>query len=294
MKKAGIILSLTLLVFLMSFSPSFAAGLKLESSYPENGSHNSMLENVVVKLYFNEDVSAVEVQDANKSAFEFTDAEGKNLPTRILYPNEKKQIWVLVEQSLVSNADYKLKISGDLKTINGDTLGEDQLIEFKTRNTSVDSSVNMGLMVVMMVGMIAFTSISTKRQLKKKEEEAVAEDKVKVNPYKVAKETGKSVQEVVAKTEKEKEKAKAQAEKRNKNKASNTGKSASIENEFKKDTKRVTGPRPISVTGSSYKTGRKEKAEQERKKAEARANAGTTRPKNSTGKSRNKKATKSK
>lgn len=292
MKKAGIILSLTLLVFLMSFSTCFAAGLQLEDSYPKNGSHNSMLENVVVKLYFNEDVSAAEVQDANKTAFEFTDAEGEKLPTKILYPSETKEIWVLVEQTLVSNTDYKLKISGDLKMANGDTLGKDQLVEFKTRNTSVDSSVNMGLMAVMMVGMIGYTSISAKRQLKKQEEEAVAEDKVKVNPYKVAKETGKSVEQVVAKTEKEKEKARAQAEKKNRGKNDAKEKEVIIADEPEKDNQRVTGPRPISVTGSTYKSGRKEKAEQERQRAAAKAAAGTTRPKNATGKSKNKKATK--
>lgn len=292
MKKSGIILSLTLLVFLMSFSTCFAAGLQLEDSYPKNGSHNSMLENVVVKLYFNEDVSADEVQAANKDAFEVTDAKGKALKTKILYPKQTKEIWVLVEETLISNTDYKLKISGDLQMVNGDTLGKEQLVEFTTRNTSVDSSVNMGLMAVMMVGMIGYTSLSAKRQLKKQEEEAVAEEKVKVNPYKVAKETGKSVEQVVAKTEKEKEKARAQAEKKNKGKGSVKANEIILADAPTKDTQRVTGARPITAAGSTYKSGRKEKAEQERQRAAAKAAAGTTRPKNATGKSKNKKTTK--
>jgi hypothetical protein len=292
MKKSGIILSLTLLVFLMSFSTCFAAGLQLEDSYPKNGSHNSMLENVVVKLYFNEDVSAKEVQAANKDAFEVTDAKGKALQTKILYPKQTKEIWVLVEETLISNTDYKLKISGDLQMVNGDTLGKEQLVEFTTRNTSVDSSVNMGLMAVMMVGMIGYTSLSAKRQLKKQEEEAVAEEKVKVNPYKVAKETGKSVEQVVAKTEKEKEKARAQAEKKNKAKGNAKANEIILSDEPAKDTQRVTGPKPITAAGSTYKSGRKEKAEQERQRAAAKTAAGTTRPKNATGKSKNKKTTK--
>lgn len=290
MKKAGAILSLSILITLLSFSTCFASGLTLLDSYPENGSHNSMLDNVVVKLYFNEDVSAKEVQDANKGAFKFTDAEGKEMPLKILYPRESKELWVLVEKPLVSNSDYKLVISGDLKIPNGDTLGQDQTVEFKTRNTSVDSTVNMGLMAVMMVGMIAFSSISAKRQLKKQEEEARAEDRVKVNPYKVAKETGKSVEAVVAKTEKEKEKARAQAEKRNKGKVK--VKAEEDIEEPASDNKRVTGARPISAAGSTYVTGRKEKAEKEKEMAAAKAAAGTTRPKNSTGKSRNKKPNK--
>ena len=46
----------------------------------------------------------------------------------------------------------------------------------------------------------------------------------------------------------------------------------------------MTGPRPISAAGSTYKTGRKAKAEREKAVATAKAAAGTTRPKNATGK----------
>ena len=150
MKRAGIILSLSILMFLMSFSVCFAAGLQLLDSYPRNGSDDSTLENVVVKLYFNEDVSAEEVQAANKGAFKFTDEEGNELPLRILYPKNKDEIWVLVNQRLESDSQYKLEISSDLRVPNGDTLGEDQTVEFKTRNTSTDTTVNMALMGIMM------------------------------------------------------------------------------------------------------------------------------------------------
>jgi hypothetical protein len=196
MKRAGVILSLSILMFLMSFSVCFAAGLQLLDSYPRNGSDDSTLENVVVKLYFNEDVSAEEVQAANKGAFKFTDEEGNELPLRILYPKNKDEIWVLVNQRLESDSQYKLEISSDLRVPNGDTLGEDQTVEFKTRNTSTDTTVNMALMGIMMVGMIIFTSISTKRALKK--EEAKKTEEQKINPYKVAKETGKPVEAIVA------------------------------------------------------------------------------------------------
>ena len=288
MKKAGIVLSLSILMILMSFSVCFASGLQLIDSYPQDGSNDSTLENVVVKLYFNEDVSAKEVQQENKQAFKFTDAKGKELPLRILYPKNPAEIWVLINKTLASDSQYKLVISGDLKISNGDTLGQDQTIEFKTRNTGTDTTVNMALMGIMMVGMIVFTSISTKRALKKEEEKKG--DEKKVNPYKVAKETGKSVEAVVAKTEKEKEKARAQAERRNRKKAEAADNTSDQESEEARDTKRVTGPRPVSVTGSTYITGRKAKAERERESAAAKAAAGTTRPKNATGKSKNKKA----
>lgn len=294
MKKIGVILSLSIIMILMNFSLCFASGLELLDSYPKDGSDESRPENFAVKLYFNEDVSAKEVQSDNESAFKFTDSKGKELKIKVLYDAKRpKEIWVLVDQILKSDTSYKLYISGDLKVANGDTLGDDKVIKLKTRNVNTDNNVNMALMGVMMVGMIVFTSFSTKRQLKKQEEEAKASDEIKVNPYKVAKETGKAVEDIVAKTEKEKEKAKQKAEKKNKGNVESSSKVADAEvDKENTDNKRVTGARPISVTGSTFVTGRKAKAEKEKEQAAARAAAGTTRPKNATGKSKNKKSTK--
>ena len=290
MKKLGSILSLCVLIVLLSTSLCFASGLQLEKSYPEDGTTGYQPENLLVKLYFNEDVSAKEVQDANQNAFKVTDSKNKEIPVRILYNSKNlKQIWVLIDATLQSNSDYKLKISGDLKIANGDTLGNDKVIRFKTRNTSMDTTVNMVLMGVMMVGMIIFSSLSTKRNLRKQEEEKG--EVPKVNPYKVAKETGKAVEDIVAKTEKQKEKVKAKASKKTKELESEKEQwteagSAEADN----GNKRVKGARPISVTGSTYITGRKAAAEAEAARAAAKAAAATTRPKNATGKSKNTKA----
>lgn len=289
MKRAGIILSLTILMILSSFSFCFAQGLELLDSYPKDGSSNSRPESFCVKLYFNEVMSSKTLQKENQNAFRFTDAKGNELPLRILYESKRpKEIWVLVDKTLESNSSYKLHISGSLTDANGSTLGKDVTIKLNTRNLKTDNTVNMVLMGVMMVGMIFFTSLSTKHQLKKQEEEAAAKGEAKVNPYKVAKETGKSVEDIVAKTEKNKAKAKAQAEKRNKGQTQ--GKTAAGKAEPDWDTKRVAGPRPIAAAGSTYKTGRKALAEKEKAKEAAKAAAGTTRPKNATGKSKNKKA----
>lgn len=292
MKRAGVIISLTIIMILMSFSFCFASGLELLDSYPKDGSNDARPENFLVKLYFNEVMSSDKVQQENKNMFKFTDAKGKELPTKVLYDAKKpKEIWVLVEQTLVSNASYKLHVSGDLTDADGSTLGKDITLDLKTRNTATDNNVNMALMGVMMVGMIFYTSISAKRQVKKHEEEEALKTDAKVNPYKVAKETGKSVEDVVAKTNKEREKAKAKAQKKGNYNVQRPGTAKDSEDEdTDNDTKRVTGPRPIAAAGSTYKTGRKAKAEKEREKAAARAAAGTTRPKNATGKSKNKKA----
>jgi hypothetical protein len=277
-------------MILMSFSFCFADGLELLDSYPKDGSHDARPENFLVKLYFNEDVSSQADQANNEGEFKFTDAKGKALPIKVLYDEKKpKEIWVLVEKTLESDSEYKLHISGNLATANGNTLDGDKTINLKTRNTSTDNNVNMALMGVMMVGMIVFTSLSAKRQVKKQEEEERSKSDSKVNPYKVAKETGKAVEDIVAKTEKEKEKAKAQAEKKNKGKPQDAKKTEQSQDE-EKDTKRVTGARPIAAAGSTYITGRKEEAEKERDRAATKAAAGTTRPKSATGKDKNKKA----
>jgi len=292
MKKAGIILSLTILLILTSFSFCFASGLELLDSYPKAGSNEARPENFLVKLYFNEVMSSDKVQEENANAFRFTDSKGKELPVKVLYDSKKpKEIWVLVDQTLQSDSSYKLFISGDLTDADGDTLGQDKTISLKTRNVNTDNNVNMAMMGVMMVGMIVFTSLSAKRQLKKQEEEEKTRPDAKVNPYKEAKKTGKSVEDVVAKTEKEKEKARAKAEKYNRGGGQQaSANTADNDDDQPKDTKRVTGPKPISAAGSTYVTGRKAQAEKEREKAAAKAAAGTTRPKNATGKDKNKKA----
>ncbi len=290
MKKTGIILGLTILMILSSFSFCFAQGLELYDSSPKDGSHQSRPESLCVKLYFNEVMSSKSVQKENQNAFRFTDSKGKELPIRILYEAKRpKEIWVLVNETLESDSSYKLHISGDLADANGSTLGKDKTIVIKTRNLKTDNNVNMALMGVMMVGMVFFTSMSAKHQVKKQEEEAAAKGEAKVNPYKVAKETGKSVEDVVAKTEKNKAKARAQAEKRNKGQTQDgTANGKAAEPEW--NIKRVVGPKPIAAAGSTYKTGRKALAEKEKAKAAAKAAAGTTRPKNASGKSKNKKA----
>lgn len=292
MKKSGIIIGLSILMTLMSFSFCFAQGLELLDSYPKDGSSDSRPENFLVKLYFNEDVSGMQTEESNDNAFKFTDSKGKQLPVKVLYDSKRpKEIWVLVNEILESDSSYKLYISGELTNDNGDSLGEDKTINLKTRNLNTDNTVNMVLMGVMMVGMVFFTSISAKRQMKKQTEEAKAEGKEKVNVYKVAKETGKSVEAVVAKTEKQKAKARAQAEKKNQSRVRDEGKSAD-EKAAQPDmnTRRVTEPRPIAAAGSAYITGRKAIAEREKAMAAAKVAAGTTRPKSATGKSRNKKA----
>ena len=206
-----------------------------------------------------------------------TDKNGKVIPLKILHSTAKpKDLLVIVDKTLEQKSAYKFTLSQDFKGTNGDTLGQDIKINFQTRNVSNDTNVNMLLMGVMVVAMVFFSSRTMKKQLQKEHEQK--DELAKVNPYKVAKETGKSVEEVVAKTQKEKEKV-------NKHKKSNEH--HHLENKTEKieeasNNKRVKSARTVSDGGSSYVTGRKDKAENAKLEKSK-----STHPKNATGKSKN-------
>lgn len=289
MKRLGAIISLTLLIVMLSTSFASASTLELVSSYPENGDGGFQIENTGVKLYFNEDVLNKDNEAVNNKAITILNAKGKKMPIKTFYSaKEEGLVLVLIEGILDTNSKYTLKVTEKFLSANGDPLEKPIMITFKTRDTSKDMTVNMIMMGVMFVGVLIFSSRNMKKQMAKEQEEKAKE--AKVNPYKVSKETGKSVQEVVEKDLKEKEK-KAQ---QNAKKASGSSKS---ENNRQQPAEKDKGPnhykvsarKPISLAGSTYKTGRKAKAEEAAAREAAAKKAGTTRPKNQSGKAKNKK-----
>ena len=277
MKRIGAIVSLSLLIaMLLTTSLCFAADLEIVDTYPKEGQHNLQAVNCGVKLWFSEDMYTPENTESLSQYFRIVDAEGKTIPSTANWrEREKNMILVLATNELANDSEYKLYVSGDLMAANGDPLGEDLELTFGTRDTSKDMMASTIMMVVMFGGILFFSSKSMKKQMAK--EQAEKEDKV--NPYKIAKETGKPVEEVIAKLEKEKEK-KARADARKAR-----GKSGGADDDGSaysadSDNKRVRGPRPISAAGSTYVTGRKAQAEAEAAaKAEAakKAAAGSQR-----------------
>lgn len=289
MKRLGTIISLTLLIVMLTTSFAFAGTLVLESSYPEDGDGGFQIENTGVKLYFNEDVLNKDNNAVNEKAIKITNAEGKNMPVKIFYSaKEKGLVLVLIEGILDSDSEYTLKVTEDFTAANGDLISKPISLTFKTRNMSNDMTVNIVLMGLMFVGVLFMSSRNIKKQAAKLQEEKSKDDKV--NPYKVSKETGKSVQEVIQQNARDKEK-KAKQEAKNKSnpdKSKNEVKHTEVIDKGPNHYK-VPVPKPISLAGSTYKTGRKAKAEAEAAKEAAAKKAGTTRPKNQSGKSKNKK-----
>jgi hypothetical protein len=207
MKRIGIILSLSVIIVLAAATSCFASGLSLVSTNPVDGDNTLQYTNVAVKMVFSENMTSAEAQAANEHRFKITNKDGDSIAYKTLY-NAKKypnQIWLQITETLTTNTQYTLKISGDVVSSAGDTLGEGETIKFATRNTKQDNNVYMILMLVMVAGMVGFTTWETRRKVKQEMEEKGEEPKV--NPYKEAKKTGKSVEQIVAKTEKEKERA---------------------------------------------------------------------------------------
>ncbi|MBQ9930741.1 MAG: Ig-like domain-containing protein [Firmicutes bacterium] len=294
MKRAGVIASLTILIVILSSVFSFAGSLELVSSYPEEGSKYSVVQNVMVKLEFNEEVAAESVQDANANCFTIVSETGEKIASHALYDPEKRpnEIWLLVDSVLASDTGYKVSISDSLQSTSGNTLSGDIDFSFKTRNLKTDSRINTILMFAMIAVMIVMTMMDTKRQMKKEMEKRGKVDTVDV--YKEAKRTGKSVEEIVAKTEKKKEnvqkkyeasKAKYEAAKEKAEAAEKAKKKASL------GVKVVKERRSISAIGMSMPAAIKKerdakeqariKAEEARKAKEAEWKAAANKKKGS-------------
>lgn len=264
MKKIGTILAAVMILLIACTQICFAADFHIESTVPEDGAKNTTKENLCVKIFFNQEVGNEECVEANKDAFRIVDEKGKEFPSLIYY-NKKDPKYVLIladttkipesgKGAIQDATEYTCIIDSNFRDNNGDTLGEEQKISFKTMNQGQGMIIYMVLMVGMMVAMMGLTFYQTK-----KEAEEEAKRKVKeagYNPYKEAKETGKTVEQIVAEHEKKDKKNKKEE--------------AAEEKEEKMDGScyRVKRPQPISKAGSTYKTGRKAKAEAEARKRE--------------------------
>ncbi len=283
MKKTGRIVCLVMVMLMMASTLCFATegGLKIEQQYPEDGATGTTIDNAGVKIWFNQDVKPKndKIRKANAESVKLVNEEGKELPTRVIYsPDEEGVMMVLVDskKQLDGDMEYTMTIDETFQATSGDLLLGGDKVTFKTLNQKRTMTVNMLLMFVMMAGMMIFATKSTQHD--KKKEKAASGKHDTVNPYKEAKRTGKSVQEIVAQDQKNKEKEAAAKAKRDAKRA----KEKEEERREELNIHKVAGPRPISAAGGKYKVPKKETQK-------AQSNKGTTRPKNQSGKQKNKK-----
>lgn len=286
MKRIGKILSLVVILTVLStafcFAEAEAAGkLVLKDTYPKDGATGTAVENMGVKLYFDSTFTQEKLKNANEDAVKLYDEEGNVLPTQVLYSTQEPGVVLVLfdnrnedkDVKIEQSSTYTFKLSADFTDDNGNTLGKEESISFKTLNQNANMWINMGMMVVIFGGMMVITA----KNAKKKAEEDGKTKEEKVNPYKEAKRTGKSVEEIVEREQKEKEKRAAKAAKK--------AAAEEDEDDYYDDGKyHVKGPRPISAAGGKYITGRKaaaeaEKAEEERRKAQQAKSKGKGRKK---------------
>jgi hypothetical protein len=298
-------------MFFVAFTPAvFAAdsgtssgtSLTLTSSSPMGGSSDLQAQNVGIKLYFDGDVTGESVQKANAECFKFTYQSGDNtkeLPVKAYSDNkgDKGYILAIVDTSklkssmLENDKAYKLIISGNLASIDGRTLGAETELDFRTIDQSGSTTIYMLLMVAMVAAMIGMTVFQNKR--KEKAAAEVAAKGGKVNPYKLAKDKKISVKEAMELIERDRQR-------RLKRLGIAAGKdegSAVAAAQKPLDTKKVKKPRPISTTGSSYKTGRSllvEKRAAEAMKKYEQSKAAKSGSNSGAGKSKNKNKSKKK
>lgn len=276
MKRLGAILSLVLITVMMLSGVVFAAGdFTVEKTYPYDGETNTSIDNFGIKLYFNQPVLNEANVKHNAKCITVKDADGEVLPVKLFYSEKEEGLaMALVEtenQALVKqDTEYTVTLSSDFLAADGTELGEDVKITFSTLNQTRATTVNMVMMGVMMVGMVIFSTKAMKKDGggAAAKQQAAKKGDDKVNPYKVAKETGKSIEDIVAKDQKDKEKKAASEAKRAarheadleaaRKKLMKSGELMADEDEAaNSDVKRVKGPRPISAAGSKYIRGRK-------------------------------------
>ncbi|MBP3895886.1 MAG: Ig-like domain-containing protein [Mogibacterium sp.] len=255
MKRLSLISALTAVMIMMSAAMAFAEGnLELVSSYPEDGQTNTSMENLGVKLTFSNPINSEEAKKTDKSKFSIKDENGKAVPINVLF-SEKNDGLVLVLAdadegfTAENNAEYTLTIDAGLVDNEGNVMEQAKTVTFKTYNQQVNNMVNMVMMFTMFGGIMVLTM---RQNNKKDEDEPQTESKeAAFNPYKEAKKTGKSVEEVRA--EQAKKEAKLAKKKARKKKDDSQSTDKKIENcaELLNNVYHVHAPAPVNKADRS-------------------------------------------
>ncbi|MEG0919289.1 MAG: hypothetical protein RR967_02980 [Anaerovoracaceae bacterium] len=253
MKRISAIICLTVIMVISLAPVALAGSFGVDKISPTEGEKGIPLENLGVKVFFNEEVYNKDNEKNNAKACKLVDNKGKEVPTVVIFnPSDKKVALILADTSkknlvIKPTTKYTLTIDQSFVSANDEPIGKEIKTSFETLNPSDSMKISMGMMGVMVVGMV-FASV--KQTKKKAAENAAPTHEEKFNPYKVAKETGKSLETVIAEEKKRQAKIAKKKQQAEENKV-----------EISTDNFRVKGPRPISAAGSTYITGRKAEAE---------------------------------
>ena len=257
---------------------SFAAdGLTLVESYPEDGQKNTSIENLGVKLTFSNPINSEEAKKIDESKFSIVDEDGEKVPVKVLFSDKNDGLVLVVadiDEGFIAknNCEYTLTIDAGLVDNEGNELAQAQTVTFRTYNQRVNNMVNMGMMFIMFGGIMVLTMRQNK-QKEEDEQDKKEEPKEAFNPYREAKRTGKSVEEVMAEQAKKEEKeAKKKARKKKKDE---TPAEKKIENcaQYLNNVYHVHAPAPVNKADRSMNAliaMRKEEARAEKAEKAAR------------------------
>ena len=249
-KRIAAILALAMaLVFAMAVTAfGTDTALTIDSTTPKDGDTGMAIENMGVKVFFSEPVFDKDNAPGNIGKCSMKDENGEKVPTQVIFSEKEPNVMLVladpnnVNTKIEGKTEYTLTIEEGFTAASGNVLAKTETVSFTTLNPRNS----------MMGGMIFFGM----RDSKKKAEEAKGAKKKTyepVNPYKEAKRTGKSVDEIVAEEKKKKEKFEAKEAKEAAKKARHEKED---KNEIADGNLRVSRPRPISEAGSKYKAPR--------------------------------------
>ncbi len=281
MKRITAVITLVLILAALVAAPVFAAGLDVVSITPKDGETGKQPQNMAVKVTFSQNMMDEKAIAGNKAYFKIKDGKGVIQPFELMYSAEKypDQLWLVLEQTLESDSEYTVEILPGVLSAEGGTLDQGMTTTFKTRNTGTDNKVSMGLMVVMMVFMFSATSKAAKKAAEKDNFEASGKIREEnLNPYKIAKLKGISLEDATAYVEKEKAKIAKREQKLEEEKrrieAERAAEMAAIEAELAEAEHaegryRVSGPRSVKAAGGRVPRSviKKNKARREAEKA---------------------------
>ncbi len=279
MRKLSAILCMIMVMIFAAPTAAYADGFAITSTTPGNGDKGVPLDNMGVKIFFNEEVYNKDNAKANKKACKLLDANGKEVESMTIFnPKDRKVALVLAKyenskgEKVVIDAEskYTVVIDESFTSADGDKLGKTEKITFKTLNPSDSAMISMAMMVIMFAAMIFASSKAMKKQEEENNKKNHKKEE-KFNPYKVAKETGKSVEEVVAAEKKRREKEAAKEAKKAKHHHEEDD--YEVEEYLEPGHYRVKAVRTVAQGGSSYVTGRKAEAEAKKAAAAAKKNA---------------------
>lgn len=299
-KRIGAILCALMIMFTVAVPAAMAANddtasngdFKITRTSPDNGEKNVPLENMGVKVQFNKEVYSADNEKNNIAACKLVDSKGKEINSMVLFnPKDKNEVLVLADTvgedgstvSVEAKTEYSLVIDKSFMAADGQSLGKTEEISFTTLDPSSSMKISMVMMLVMVVAMVFASSKAMKKQ-NEKEEPAKAKKEEKFNPYKIAKETGKPVEQIVAEENKRREREAAKAARKAKHQ--HNEEDEIIEEYMEPGHYKVRSVRTVAQGGSSYITGRKAEAE---RKAAIEAKIKASKAKGSKGKGKKKK-----